>query len=65
MIEDFVRVLRSKLEEDVMAEKHALARGSAKDYAAYQYSCGIVRGMELAEQHIRDLIQAVREADDL
>lgn len=65
MIEDFVRVLRAKLEEDTMAEKHSLARGSAKDYAAYQYSCGVIRGMELAEQHIRDLIQAVREADDL
>ena len=64
MIEDFVRVLRERIAADVQAEKDALARGAVKDFPAYQYVCGVVRGMELAEQHARDLLAAVRQADD-
>lgn len=64
MIEDFVRVLRERIEDDVIRERETLIRGAAKDFSEYRYACGVVRGMELVEQHVRDLLQAAREADD-
>lgn len=64
MIDAFVRVLRERLQDDIAAEKDALTRGSMKDYASYQHACGVIRGLELAEQHARDLLRAAEEADD-
>jgi len=64
MVEDFARVLREKLLQDVLSEKDALSRGALKDFSEYKYHCGVVRGLELANQHVQDLIAAVREADD-
>lgn len=65
MIEDFCRVLRERIREARQVEIDGLSRGAAKDFAAYQYSCGVLRGLELAEQEVRDLLNAAREADDL
>jgi hypothetical protein len=65
MIEDFCRVLREKIQEQAETEIRGLARGSAKDFAAYQYSCGVVRGLELAENELRELLSVAREGDDL
>lgn len=65
MIEDFCRVLREKIQEQAETEIRSLSRGSAKDFAAYQYSCGVVRGLELADNELRELLSVAREADDL
>jgi hypothetical protein len=65
MMEEFCRVLRDRLREQAETEVRGLSRGAAKDYAAYQYSCGVLRGLELAEEEMRDLLNAAREADDL
>jgi hypothetical protein len=65
MIEDFCRVLREKLQEQAQTEIRSLSRGSAKDFGSYQYSCGVIRGLELAENELRELLSAAREAYDL
>lgn len=65
MIEDFCRVLREKMREKADTEIRALARGSAKDFAGYQYACGVIRGLELAENELQELLEAARMADDL
>lgn len=64
MIEDFARVLREKLLQDAENERNDLSRGALRDFSEYKYHCGVVRGLELANQHVQDLIAAVREADD-
>lgn len=63
MIEDFCRVLREKLREEAETEIRGLARGTAKDFSGYQYSCGVVRGLELAEQLLIDLRNAAESAE--
>lgn len=63
MINDFVRALHAKLQEDLTAEKDGLARGAAATLGDYKYTCGIIRGLELADQHARDLL-AAHEDDD-
>lgn len=65
MIENFCVVLRERIREARQVEIDSLSRGVAKDYASYQYSCGVLRGLELAEEEMRDLLNAAREADDL
>ena len=65
MIEEFCRVLREKIQQQAETEIRSLSRGSAKDFGAYQYSCGVVRGLELAENELRELLSVAREADDL
>ena len=63
MINDFVRALQTRLQEDLTAEKDGLARGAAATLGDYKYSCGIIRGLELADQHARDML-AAHEDDD-
>lgn len=63
MINDFVRALQTRLQEDLTAEKDGLARGAAATLGDYKYSCGIIRGLELANQHARDML-AAHEDDD-
>lgn len=63
MIEEFCRVLREKLREESETELRGLARGAAKDFSGYQYACGVIRGLELAEQHVIDLRNAAESAE--
>jgi hypothetical protein len=63
MINDFVRALQVRLQEDLTAEKDGLARGAAATLGDYKYTCGVIRGLELASQHARDLL-AAHEDDD-
>lgn len=65
MIEEFCRVLRERIQEQAKTEIQNLSRGAAKDFGTYQYSCGVIRGLELAENELRTLLAAAREADDL
>lgn len=65
MIEDFARVLHERLVEDLNSERDAVSRGASRDFADYKYVCGVIRGLELADEHLRDLLNLARHADDL
>ena len=41
-----------------------LAAGRAADYAEYRHVCGIIRGLNTAEQIIKDLVQRIEKNDD-
>lgn len=41
-----------------------LSTGRAADYAEYRHVCGIIRGLNTAEQIIRDLVQRLEQNDE-
>ena len=54
--------LIAQLRERVEETEKFLSMGQAKDYAEYRHLCGLVRGLEAAEQMIKDLAKR-REQD--
>jgi hypothetical protein len=41
-----------------------VAGGRAADYAEYRHVCGIIRGLNTAEQIIKDLVQRLEKDDE-
>lgn len=41
-----------------------LATGRAADYAEYRHVCGVIRGLNTAEQIIKDLVQRLERDDE-
>jgi hypothetical protein len=41
-----------------------LAAGSAKTYDEYQKICGVIRGLNLADSTINDLVQRMETSDE-
>jgi hypothetical protein len=55
----------AKVITDTRADQEAfLAAGRAADYADYRHVCGIIRGLNTAEQIIKDLVQRIEKNDD-
>jgi hypothetical protein len=58
-----LKLLAEKLEEERKIILENLGDGTATDYANYQYSAGIIRGLMIAQRHIADLAKNM-EMDD-
>ena len=58
---DILKVLSDKFDEDLERYKDDIARGTAKDFGAYQYGCGIYHGLLMAKNHIIELAERLRE----
>jgi hypothetical protein len=61
------RVLKhliSKLEELREDQAAFVAQGRAADFAEYRHTCGVIRGLSLAEQLCNDLVQRLETDDD-
>lgn len=41
-----------------------VASGRCNDFAEYRHICGIIRGLELADQMVDDLVQKMEKDDD-
>jgi hypothetical protein len=41
-----------------------VAGGRCADFAEYRHICGIIRGLELADQIVDDLVQKMEKADE-
>lgn len=41
-----------------------LASGRVADYAEYRHVCGVIRGLNTAEQIIKDLVQRLEKDDE-
>jgi hypothetical protein len=65
VIDEFVRALQMRLREEAALEKDSLARGTAADLGEYKYSCGVIRGFELVEQYVRDMMSAYEDNERL
>jgi len=58
---DVLKYLSSKLNEEIKIMSDDMALGNAKDYGAYQYACGIIRGLMVANSAIADIAQRMEE----
>lgn len=63
-METVLDYLLSKLEEERSALVENLSEGQVKDYAEYQYRCGVVRGLLIAASFANDLKSDMEQNDD-
>ena len=64
MIQDFARVLREKLRTDMNNYADDCAGGACRTFEEYQKLCGIIQGLALAERHLLDLAEKVKNSDE-
>ncbi len=64
MIQDFARVLREKIRNDMNNYADALAGGSCRSFDEYQKLCGVIQGLAIAERHLLDLAEKVEQSDE-
>lgn len=59
-----LKLLAEKLEDERKIILENLGDGVATDFAHYQNSAGIVRGLMIAQRHIADLAKHMENDDD-
>ena len=64
MIQDFARVLREKLRNDMNNYTDDLAGGACRSFDEYQKLCGVIHGLAIAEGYLLDLAKKVEEANE-
>ena len=64
MIQDFARVLRSKLREDMNNYTDDMAGGACQSFEQYQKLCGVIQGLAIAERHLLDLAERLEKSDE-
>jgi len=64
LVMDFMEAFRKKLREDMNNYADDLAGGACSDYAGYRELCGVIRGLAIAERHLLDLADIMKEDDD-
>jgi hypothetical protein len=64
MINEFARVIREKLREDMNNYTDDMANGVCQSFEQYQKLCGIIQGLALAERYVIDLAKKVEDADE-
>lgn len=61
---DVLKYISSELQKEITILSEDLARGTAKDHGDYKYTCGIVRGLMIANAKIADTAQKLENDDD-
>jgi len=61
---DAIQLLLSKNKEEREVQTGYLANGAAKDYAEYRSICGVIRGLDIANQHLNDLAKRMETDTD-
>ena len=64
MIQDFARVLREQIRNDMNNYTDDLAGGVCRSFDEYQKLCGVIQGLAVAERHLLDLAKKVEEANE-
>lgn len=64
MIQDFARVLREQIRNDMNNYADDMAGGSCRTFEEYQKLCGVIQGLAMAERYILDLAKKVEDADE-
>ena len=52
--------LTKRLNDEIKGYNEFIARDNCKDYAHYKYLCGLIRGLEVAQVHIADLAEKLK-----
>ena len=64
MIDKYLKLLSSKIDDKVSHLQMSIADGKADDYAEYKKMCGEVKGLLTARLYIIDLQERVTKDDD-
>lgn len=64
MIQDFARVLREQIRNDMNNYADDIAGGACRNFEEYQKLVGIIQGLALAERYLLDLAKKVEDADE-
>jgi hypothetical protein len=64
MIDKYLKLLASKIDDRVSQLQMSIADGKADDYAEYKRMCGEVKGLLTARLYIIDLQERVTNDDD-
>tara|TARA_R100000988_G_C3922546_1_gene127478 strand:- start:503 stop:703 length:201 start_codon:yes stop_codon:yes gene_type:complete len=58
---NILEVLRDTIRREMNQITDHIATGSCKDHSEYTHSCGVIKGLALAEREILDLNKRVEE----
>jgi hypothetical protein len=64
MIDEFARVLREHIRNDMNNYADDLAGGMCRSFDEYQKLCGVIQGLAVAERHLLDLAKKATEQDE-
>ena len=64
MINEFARVLREKIRNDMNNYTDDMANGVCNTFDQYQKLCGVIHGLAIAEGYLLDLAKKVEESDE-
>ena len=64
MVDKYLKLLSSKIDDKVSQLQMSIADGKAEDYAEYRRMCGEVKGLLTARLYIIDLQERVTHNDD-
>lgn len=64
LVMDFMEAMRNKIRTDMNNYADDLANGQCTSFEQYKELCGVIRGLALAERHLLDLAEKMKEDDD-
>lgn len=64
MIDEFARVLREQIRNDMNNYADDLAGGQCRTFDEYQKLCGVIQGLAVAERYLLDLAKKATEQDE-
>lgn len=64
MNDQLLKYLSDKLQAEMRVIEQDMAMGKAKDYGAYQYACGIYRGLLVANNTIIETAERMEKDDE-
>lgn len=64
MVDKYLKLLASKIDDKVSQLQMSIADGKAEDYAEYRRMCGEVKGLLTARLYIIDLQERITHNDD-
>ena len=64
MVDKYLKLLSSKIDDKVSQLQMSIADGKAEDYAEYRRMCGEVKGLLTARLYIIDLQERLTHNDD-
>jgi hypothetical protein len=64
MDDKILNVLNTKLEEQRRELVNVVSDGGAKSYDHYKELCGTIRGLQIAQLEIGDLVRKIKDNDD-
>ncbi len=64
MIEQFAAALRAELKDLIESHQERVLNNKCATFDEYRYAVGVIRGLTLAEDRLKSLLEKVENAND-